>query len=426
MSAAMMRASTAKSITTAKPTQSATTTVERSLPFGRCVKVTGLDQKEFTSQFLAEKVGDYFYAQDCEVTAVEVLAEAVLVTFADGLAVDRAMALHGIHDSSVQAGNKWRPHGRLLCKTGGLIIQRIVPVSPKVATAPVTAKVHTAAAPSQLPIKSSVPATKKPIVIQKSVIAPTKPRPWDPCDKVVVVPVMEGISLEELQSILLGADEVNYKFLNSLPYSEIRYHRDKLEFSIRAKHQSALLQAEELIQDLLEHVKEEVEDRLKVEVDGIHRHEQQENLGGSELHPRPHTRDSATSAALGAGLQTEQEKPLAQPKEMDDIRVQVVQYNKLAPFGWAVPCGFSTISKVNDVEETKSEASTTTVDDNKDAETEANDDEDTKSEATTSCESVGFVQVERIVQKATWTCVCGTMNFGSHSCWCGRMRSYED
>lgn len=388
MLAASMRSPTAKTVTTAKPTQSATTSVEGSLPFGQCVRVTGLDQKEFTSQFLAEKVGDYFYVQDCQVTAVEVLADAVLVTFADRLSVDRAMALHGIHDNSVQAGNKWRPHGRLLCKTGGIIIQRIVPVSPKVTTA---------AAPSQLPNKLSVQASKKSIVIQRSVmvlpkemvthssvkIATTRPRPWDPCDKVVAVHMMEGISLEEFQSILLGADEVNYNFLNSLPYSEIRYHKETAEFSIRAKHQSALLQAEELIQDLLEHVKEEVEDRLKVEVDGIH---------------------------------------------VDDIRVQVVEYNKLALCGWAVPCGFSTVSKVNDAEDAKSEATTTTVDDNKDATTEANDDEeDTKSEVTsTSGESVGSVQVEMIVQQTIWTCVCGTMNFSSNSCWCGRMRSYED
>jgi len=421
MPSAMMRSSTAKPSTTstAKPTQSVTTTVERSLPFGKCVRVTGLDQKEFASQFLAEKVGDYFHVQDCDVTAVEVLADAVLVTFADRPSVDRAMALHGIQDSSVQTGDKRRPHGRLLCKTGGVIIKSVVPESPKVGTAPVTFKVHTAA-PSQLP--KSVQATKKSTVVlpQKmgtpapKKIASTKPRPWDPCDKVVAVPVMEGISLEELQSILLGADEVNYKFLNSLPYSEIRYHKDKPEFSIRAKHQSALLQAEELIQDLLGHVKEEVEDRLKV-VDGILGHEQGENLGGSELHPRPHARDSGTSVVLAASLMTAQEKPLAQQTKMDYIQVQVVQYNMLAPCGWAVPCGF------NDVEDTK-----TTVDENKDVDTEANDDEDTKSEVTTSCESVGFVQVERIVQKTVWTCVCGTMNFSSNSCWCGRMRSYED
>lgn len=430
MPAAMMRSSTAQPITagsptkTAKPTQPST--VARSLPCGWCVRVTGLDQKEFTGQFLADKVGDYFYVHDCEVTTVEVLADAVLVTFASQLSVDRAVALHRMHDSHVQSGNKWRPHGRLLCKTGGIIIQSIAPVSPKVATTPVTVRVPTAV-PRQLRIKSSVQATKSVMVLPKRMvihapkkIASTKPRPWDPCDTMVAVHVMEGISFEEFQSVLLGVDEVNYKFLNTLPYSEIRYHKDKPEFSIRAKHQSALLQAQELLQDLLAHVKEEVTDRLKAKVNGIHGHEQGEN-------PRPHACNAGISATPGVGLMNVQGKSPAQQKATDDLRAQVVQYNKLAPCGWDVPCGSSTVSKVNDAEDDKSEASTTTVDENKDAKTKANDDEDLASEvSTTSFESVGFVQAERIAQKTIWTCVCGTMNFRSNFCWCGRMQSDED
>jgi len=422
MPAAMMRSSTARPLTAASPTKTAKPTQPFTSTGSLCVRVTGLDQKEFTGQFLANKVGDYFYMQDCEVKTVEVLADAVLVTFASHLSVDRAMALDRMHDNQVQAGNKWRPHGRLLCKTGGIIIQRIVPVSPKVAPIPATAGV-----PTPGPIESSVQATKSGMVPPKRMAthapkksAPTKPRPWDPCDTVVAVHVMEGISFEEFQSVLLGVDEVNYKFLNTLPYSEIRYHKDKPEFSIKAKHQSALLRAQELLQDLLEHVKEEVTDRLKTKVNGIHGHEQGEN-------PRPHACNTGISATLGVGLMNVQEQPLVQQKATDDIRAKVVEYNKLAPSGWAVPCGFSTVSKVGGAEDDKSEAgtSTTTVDENKDA--KANDDEDSASEvSTTSFESVGVVQVERIVQKTIWTCVCGTMNFRSNFCWCGRMQSDED
>jgi len=392
---------------TAKSTVAARCIVERCYQISTHLRVTGLADTEFASDFLTEKVGDYFYSQGCAVISLELWQDAVLLMFADERSARRALALNGKHDRSYLSAQH-RPHGRLVCNSGGMIIQceshlkepsksKSGSLRVSVVTTPPTPVLTTSTntMSTQRLINSSLQTSKK-SPIQKSVslaltkVVPAKPRPWDPCDKVVAVQVLEGVSLAEFQAILLGVDGVNYTFLKSLPNCEIRYHEDTLEFSIKAKHQTALLQAEELIQDLLEHVREEVDERLEV-------------VNNQKV-------DAVQKDAV-------QEVPIV----MDDIRVQVVQYNKLAVPGWAIPCVSHASVVVDNDEDAESEA------------TKVYGEEDAKSEASTSYDSVvstgsvGFVQVERVIQKTIrWRCgSCEVMNFASNcrSCqWCGTNR----
>merc|ERR1711879_1045733 len=89
-----------------------------------------------------------------------------------------------------------------------------------------------------------------------------KPRPWDPCEKSVLVQSLKGIKNTELCSMLLGVDDVNYKFLQSFPGCVVSFDHHSMEFGIRARHQSAMMDMEDLIADLCDTIKETVQQRL--------------------------------------------------------------------------------------------------------------------------------------------------------------------
>lgn len=377
------------------------------------VRVTGLAPKEFADDLLAEKLGDYFYSRNCEVVDLEVLSDAVLMTLSNERSMRQALSLNGRFDTGVAAA--WeRPHGRIVCNSTGFIVKccpaqnshspsdQKCTSKPSVDTcASVPPRKQKLAATSkakpcipcdsfrtdekfasdgktrqstQMQVKSSnekcvsgthPTSARKPLAL--------KPRPWDPCEKRVVVQSLQGIKDSELCSMLLGLDDVNYKFLQSFTNCVVSFDRHSMQFEIRARHQSAMMDMEDLIADLCDHIKETVQQQI-----------------------------SARAATLCE---------------------RVSQYNELASDGWKVPVSVAP-STATSASESKSDQK---IDEISEGSTLGSEE---VSDVESTCNSEGSVQVEKMAWKdRSWKCGCGVMNFTPHGLkcqWCDALRLRHD
>merc|ERR1711879_917523 len=137
-------------------------------------------------------------------------------------------------------------------------------------------------------------------------------------------------------------DDVNYKFLQSFPGCVVSFDHHSMEFGIRARHQSAMMDMEDLIADLCDTIKETVQQRL-----------------------------CACAATLCE---------------------RILRYNESASDGWKVPVGAAPSAETK-TEESKSDPK---IDEISEASTLG---EDEVSDVESTCNSEGSAQVEKLAWK---------------------------